>query len=82
LGDLVKQDQPSSHCKKNSSVNQEDWEAILSAILLGTATNHAAATKDVEAVAKVESGHLKIALQRRIGDIRVCSMCRVTDTRG
>lgn len=87
LGDLVKQNDPSSLGKKSSSVNQEDWEAILSAILLGTApdTQHTAAAKDVEAIAKVEGDpatSLKITLQRRIGDIRVCAMCRVTNTCG
>jgi len=67
-----KQNHPSSLGKKNSSINQEDWEAILSAILLGAALENAAATKDVEAVAKVESNptSLKITLQRRVGDIR------------
>jgi hypothetical protein len=82
LGDLVKHGHPSSLGKKNSSINQEDWEAILSLILLGTApeTEHAAATKDVEAIAKVEGrpGTLNITLQKRIQGITVCAMYRVT----
>jgi hypothetical protein len=86
LGDLVKHNHPASLGKKNSSVNQEDWEAILSLILLGTPPEpeHAAATKDVEAVAKVESNpaSLKITLQKRIQGITVYAICRVSNFGG
>lgn len=70
--------QPSSLGKKNSSVNQEDWEAILAFILLGTATDRTAVTEDVEAVAKVERG-LTITLQKKVEGITVSTGCRVTN---
>ncbi|KAH8791274.1 hypothetical protein F5882DRAFT_400478 [Hyaloscypha sp. PMI_1271] len=63
--------QPSSLGKKNSSaVNQEDWEAILTFILLGTAPgpDRAAVTEDLEAVAKVD-GNLTITVQKRVEGI-------------
>jgi hypothetical protein len=79
LGDLVRH-QPSSLGKKKSSNNQEDWESILSFILLGTAPgpDRAAVTEDVEAVAKVD-GNLTITLQKNVQGIKVCAMCRVTN---
>jgi hypothetical protein len=75
LGDLVRH-QPSSLGKKNSSaVNQEDWEAILTFILLGTAPgpDRAALTEDLEAVAKVD-GNLTIIVQKRVEGITVCAV--------
>jgi hypothetical protein len=75
LGDLVRH-QPSSLGKKNSSaVNQEDWEAILTFILLGTAPgpDRTAVTEDLEAIANV-NGNLTITIQKRVEGITVCTM--------
>ncbi|PMD38820.1 hypothetical protein L207DRAFT_513302 [Hyaloscypha variabilis F] len=59
--------QPSSLGEKNSSINQEDWEAILEFILLGTAAPESL-TKDLEAVAKLNR-NLIITLQKRVEGI-------------
>lgn len=70
--------QPSSLGKKKSSVNQEDWEAILAFILVGRVPDHAAITEDVEAEAKVD-GNLTITVQKNVQGIKVCDMRLVTD---
>jgi len=82
LGDSVRH-QPSSLGKKNSTLNQEDWEAILSFILLGLdpASDRAAVTVGVEAIARID-GPLTITLQKRVEGITVCIACRVTDITG
>ncbi|KAE9371991.1 hypothetical protein N431DRAFT_234510 [Stipitochalara longipes BDJ] len=60
--------QPSSLGKKNSSVNQEDWEAILEFILLATAAPESPATEGLEAFAKIND-NLTITLQKRVEGI-------------
>jgi hypothetical protein len=77
LDDLVRH-QTSSLGKKKSSVNQEDWEAILAFILVGAAPDRAAITEDVEAEAKVD-GNLIITVQKNVQGIKVCEVRLVTN---
>ncbi len=70
--------QPSSLGKKKSSVNQEDWEAILAFILVGRVPDRAVITEDVEAEAKVD-GNLTVTVQRNVQGIKVCDIRLVAD---
>jgi hypothetical protein len=70
--------QLSSLGKKKSSVNQEDWEAVLAFILVGRVPDRATITEDVEAEAKVD-GNLTITIQKNVQGIKVCDMHLVTD---
>ncbi|TVY15854.1 hypothetical protein LARI1_G005655 [Lachnellula arida] len=70
---ILEHDRTSSLKDSKSRLNQEQWDAVLSTILLGTVPEeeHKAITQGVEAVAKVESGgsKLSITIQRRIEGI-------------
>ena len=78
----MKHNQTSSLKAKNSPVNKEEWELILSSVLLGaTEEGHADITRGVEAVAKVDSNvsSIAITIQKRIEGITVCSTsCLIT----
>ncbi|TVY27673.1 hypothetical protein LHYA1_G004914 [Lachnellula hyalina] len=70
---ILEHDRTSSLKDSKSKLNQEQWDAVLSTILLGAVLEeeHKAILQGVEAVAKVESGEnrLSITIQRRIEGI-------------
>jgi hypothetical protein len=66
----VKHNQTSTWKDKKFAGNAEDWDRILSFILLGIEQNDS--VQGVEAAARVEEGpELKIIIQRRIEEITV-----------
>lgn len=68
----MKHNQTSSLKENKSSINQEQWEGILSTVLLGTAPEEGqAATEGIEAVAKADESAINILIQRRVEGITV-----------
>ena len=73
---LVKHSKASTLKAKNSKSPQDEWENILSAVLLGALPGgDPAITEGLEAVAEVEAGtSITITIQKRIEGITVSHM--------
>jgi hypothetical protein len=65
----VKHNQTSSLKENKSTINQEQWERVLSTVLLGTAPGEG--QTGTEAVAKVDESAINILIQRRVEGITV-----------
>jgi 3-deoxy-D-manno-octulosonic-acid transferase len=68
----VKHNQTSSLRENKSTISQEQWEGILSTILLGTAPDEGqAAAEAIEAVARADESAITILIQRHVEGITV-----------